>query len=94
MLNNNEKSKLRGFGQQLKPLFQVGKDGVSENLIKTLNDSLEAHELVKLNALKSCPVAIQEIALDLSAATKSEIIQIIGHTVVLYRRSRKNKYEM
>lgn len=94
MLNNNDKSKLRGFGQQLKPLFQIGKDGVSENLIKTLNDSLEAHELVKCNALKSCPVTIQEIALDLSAATKSEIIQIIGHTVVLYRRSRKNKYEM
>ena len=94
MLNNQEKSKLRAMGQKLKSLFQIGKDGISENLIKTLNDSLEAHELVKLNALKSCPTPIQEIAIELSAQTKSEIIQIIGHTVVLYRRSKKNKCEM
>ena len=89
MLSKSDKTKLRGMGQKLRPLFQIG-----ENLCATLSDSLEAHELVKLNALKTCPVGIQEAALDLSAATNSEIVQIIGKTVVLYRRSKKNKCEL
>ena len=94
MFSKSDKTKLRGMGQKLRPLFQIGKDGITENLCATLSDSLEAHELVKLNALKTCPVGIQEAALDLSAATNSEIVQIIGKTVVLYRRSKKNKCEL
>ncbi len=94
MLTKQDKAKLRSMGQKLRPLFQIGKDGVTENLCNTLSDSLEAHELVKLNALKTCPVTIQEAAIDLAAATNSEIIQIIGKTVLLYRRSKKNKLEL
>ena len=52
MLTNKQKSTLRSMANSLRPLFQVGKDGVSHNLINTLSDSLEAHELVKLNILK------------------------------------------
>lgn len=94
MLTNKEKAKLRGMAQTLRPLFQIGKDGVTENFCMTLSDSLEAHELVKISALKTSPIDIQEAAIELSAATHSEIIQIIGKTVVLYRRSKKNKCEM
>lgn len=90
MLTSKQKSELRSMAQTRKSLFQIGKDGVTENLCKTLNDSLEAHELVKCNALKTCPVSIQQVAIDCAAATHSEIVQIIGHTFVLYRRSKKN----
>lgn len=91
MLTKQEKKTLRSMAHGLKALFQVGKDGISENLIKTLNDSLEAHELVKLSLLKTCPISVQEAALDLASGTHSDVVQIIGRTLVLYRRSDKNK---
>ena len=94
MLTGKQKSELRGIAQTRKALFQIGKDAISENLIKTLQDSLEAHELVKLSLLKTCPITPNEAAIELSAATHSEVVQIIGHTVILYRRSKKNKVEI
>lgn len=90
MLSGKEKNKLRGIAQTRKALFQIGKDGVSENMIKTIGDSLEAHELVKISMLKTCAVEPREAAFDLAAGTHSEIVQIIGRTIILYRRSKKN----
>ena len=53
MLNARDKKILRAQAQQYRSLFQIGKDGISDNLIATLDDSLRAHELVKLNLLKT-----------------------------------------
>lgn len=94
MLTNKEKQKLRKVAQQRKALFQIGKDNISQNLILTLQDSLEAHELVKVSLLRTCALSPREAALDLAAGTNSEIVQIIGHTVTLYRRSKKNLMEL
>lgn len=94
MLTKKEKTQLRGIAQATRPLFQMGKDAISSNMIKTVNDSIEAHELVKISMLKSCELSVQEAALDMSAATKSEIVQTIGRTFTLYRRSKKNKLGM
>ena len=58
--------------------------------MKTVHDSLEAHELVKLNLLKTCALSVNEAAVELSAATHSEIVQVIGRTFTLYRKSKKN----
>lgn len=94
MLTKIEKQKLRTIANGRSALFQIGKDGLTSNIIKTVSDSLEAHELVKINLLKTCPTDVKEVALDVSAGTRSEIVQTIGHTFVLYRRSKKNKLEM
>lgn len=94
MLTNKDKQKLRGVAQTRRALFQIGKDNISENMIKTISDSLEAHELVKISMLKTCTMAPREAALDLCAGTNSEIVQIIGKTIVLYRRSKKNLMEL
>lgn len=94
MLSSKEKAKLRGIAQKRRALFQVGKDNVSENMIKTVDDSLLAHELIKVSMLKTCSLTPNEAAFDLAAGTKSEIVQIIGRTIVLYRRSKKNLMEM
>lgn len=94
MLTGKQKRELRAIAQQRKALFQIGKDAVSENMIKTIGDSLEAHELVKISLLKTCPISVNEAAIEIGAATHSEIIQVIGRTFVLYRRSKKNKLEM
>ena len=80
MLTSQNKKYLRKLGMDYKSLFQIGKDGLSDNLMDTLSDSLEAHELVKCNLLKTC-----------ARATGSEVVHIVGHTFLLYRRSKENK---
>lgn len=94
MLSGKQKSKLRGIAQTTKPLFQIGKEDISENMIKTISDSLEAHELVKVSLLKTTSLSANEAAVTISAATHSDIVQVIGKTFTLYRRSKKNKLEM
>ena len=75
--------------QQYRSLFQIGKDGISDNLIATLDDSLRAHELVKLNLLKSAPLSTAEAAQMLAQATDSELVHSIGRTFVLYRAAAR-----
>jgi RNA-binding protein len=91
MLIGKQKRQLRGLANKLKALFQVGKEGVSYNLFNTISDALEVHELVKISVLKNCPTDVREIAFDISSNTNSEIVQIIGRTIVIYRESEKNK---
>lgn len=81
---------LRKEAQSYRSLFQIGKDGIQDNLVNTLEDSLTAHELVKLNLLKTAPITTKEAAEILANETGSEIVHIVGHTFVLYRRSKKN----
>ena len=90
MLDAKDKKKLRKEAQDRRSLFQIGKDGIGDKLIDTLEDYLRAHELVKLNLLKSAPLTTAEAAEILAQETGSEIVHIIGHTFVLYRRSKKN----
>lgn len=61
MLTSQNKKYLRKLGMDYKSLFQIGKDGLSDNLMDTLSDSLEAHELVKCNLLKTCPVDARQL---------------------------------
>ena len=91
MLTGKQKQFLRALANSRRPLFQVGKDGVTANVINTVSDSLEAHELIKISILKTCGEDVREVALDLSAGTRSQIVQIIGRTVILYRESRDKK---
>lgn len=89
MLLTKQKVKLRSLAMELRPIFQVGKEGISDNLIKGLNDALEAHELIKISVLKNCSINIKEIAYDIANYTNSELIQIIGRNIVFYRKSKK-----
>ena len=93
MLDKKKKQQLRAMGNTLKATVQIGKDGLSDNVIDMCERSLEAHELVKIAILKSCLVAVNEIALDLSANTDSDIVHIIGRTILLYRQSEKRKIQ-
>ena len=94
MLNNKQKRFLKAEGNSLRAIFQVGKDGTTPNLFKTIDDSLTAHELIKISTLKTCPQDVREVAIEIAAATKSEIVQIIGRTVLLYRASKERKIQL
>lgn len=94
MLNNKQKSFLKAQANSLNAIFQVGKDGCTYNLFKTVDDSLTAHELIKISVLKTCPSDVREVAFDIAASTKSEVVQIIGRTIILYRPSKERKIQL
>jgi RNA-binding protein len=94
MLKTKQKVKLRSLAMTLRPIFQIGKDGLSDNLIIGLNDALEAHELIKISVLKNCTLNIKEVAFDIASKTNSELIQIIGRNIVFYRQSKKQLIEL
>lgn len=91
MLSNANKKKLRTLAMNYRALYQIGKDGLSFNLINSLDDALEAHELVKCSLLKTCPIEVREAAIECASHTHSEVVHIVGHTFILYRRSKENK---
>ena len=89
MLNGKQKRYLRAMAVNARPIFQIGKDGLSENIYVSLNEALKARELVKVNMLKTCDVDMNEVAIELCAHTGSELVQKIGKTLVLYKRNSK-----
>ncbi len=91
MLNGKQKRFLRDLASQEKALFQVGKEGLSENLYITVRNALKARELVKISVLKSCPVEMNEVKIEIAANTGSELVQSIGRTLVYYKASKEKK---
>lgn len=91
MLTGKQKRFLRAKAHHLQPIFQVGKGGISQNMLKQLEDALEARELIKISILQNCEYDKDEVAEELSAGTKSELVQVIGRMIVLYKESSENK---
>ena len=89
-LNSKQRAKLRGLASEMPAIIQVGKGGVGDNLIKQLDDALEARELVKIRLLANFDGEPQDLANDLANITNSEVVQKIGNVVVFYRLSKKN----
>lgn len=91
MLTSKQKSYLRGLAQTERSLFQIGKESITENLINTVDAALRKRELIKITVLKNAPDDIQEAAFDLARLTGSELVQVIGRQIVLYRRSKEHR---
>ena len=91
MLRGKQKRFLRAKAHHLSPIFQVGKGGVNENMIKQISEALEVRELLKISILQNCDEDKDTVASGLVNGTKSELVQIIGNTIVLYKESRENK---
>lgn len=89
-MNTKERSKLRSIAQTIEPIGQIGKGGVSENMLKGLSDALDARELIKLTVLKNSDDEARFLADDIAAELNAEVVCTIGRKIVLYRRSDKN----
>ena len=94
MLTGKQKRYLRGIGHNLNAIFQIGKDGVHQSQVDSIDDALTAHELIKVKILESCMQSKNEIAIELSMRTKADVVQILGRTILLYRRSEKEIYRL
>jgi len=91
VLTGKQKRYLRALAVNKKAIFQIGKDGLSKELIQGLNDALKKQELVKLSVLKTCDTDMNELELDIISGTKAELVQKIGKTLVLYKKSKEPK---
>jgi RNA-binding protein len=91
MLTGKQKRFLRAKAHHLKPIFQVGKGGVNENMIKQIVDALEARELIKVSVLQNCEEDRHVVAGQLAQGARAELVQVIGNTIVLYKESKENK---
>ena len=91
MLTGKQKRFLRAEAHHLDPIFQVGKGGINGAMITQLRDVLEARELIKVRILDNCEEDKHVVAEELAGATRAELVQLIGLTIVLYKESRNNK---
>lgn len=91
LLTGKQRSYLKSIANNLDPLFQIGKNGLSENFIKQVDEALENRELVKINVLKNCMEEPNDIANDLVEELNAEFVQSIGRKIVIYRESEENK---
>lgn len=91
MLTGKQKRFLRSKAHHLNPIFQVGKGGVNENMVRQINEALEARELIKVSILQNCDEDKDTVAQQLVEGCHAELVQIIGLTIVLYKESRENK---
>ena len=88
-MTTKQRSKLRSLAQNIEPVGQVGKGGLSENMISGLSDALEKRELVKITVFNNAEDDISDIAAELAEKLGAEVVCVIGRKVVLYRLSHK-----
>ncbi len=87
-MTGKERAAFRSQANTLEPLFQIGKGGMSDAIIKQTDDALRARELIKVKVLlESTPITPRQAADELAAATGAEVIQVIGGVIVLWRYS-------
>ncbi len=91
MLTSKQRAYLRGLASVEPTIMQIGKGGISENLIKTVGDALEARELIKMSVLENSGEAARDMANELAEATGADVVGVIGRKIILYRESDKNK---
>lgn len=87
MLTGKEKRFLRSKAHHLRPIFQVGKFGVNDNMIEQLKDALEKRELIKVSVLQNCLEDKHTVAEKIVEGTKAAVVQIIGNNITLYKKS-------
>ncbi|MHA7963872.1 ribosome assembly RNA-binding protein YhbY [Paenibacillus sp. CAU 1782] len=91
MLTGKQKRYLRSQAHHLDPIFQVGKGGTNEHLVRHIQEALEVRELIKVSVLNNCLDDPREIGAEVSQSAGAELVQVIGKTIVLYKESRDHK---
>ena len=88
-MTGKQKSFLRGQAHGLQPIIQIGKQGVTETVLDTILNALEARELIKISVLQNCMAEPKEIADLIAQQTNAQIVQVIGRVIIAYKKSSK-----
>ena len=89
-MTSKQRAYLRGLANNIDAIFQIGKNGINDNLIKQLNDALEARELIKITVLETAPDSAKALSFEISESTNSAVIQVIGNKITLFRQRKKD----
>ncbi|MCO5385743.1 MAG: ribosome assembly RNA-binding protein YhbY [Desulfosporosinus sp.] len=88
MLTGKQKRYLRAMGNEMVPILQVGKGGITESVITQTNQTIDARELIKGRVLQNCMEEPKSVATELADQTGSELVQVIGRNFLLYKPSK------
>jgi len=87
MITTKQRAYLRGLANKENSIIQIGKGGLTDNLVKTISDALEARELVKITVLETASDTPADLMKQLVPALKCEAVQVVGRKVIVYRES-------
>ena len=94
-ITSKQRAQLRGLAMQQDTIIQVGKGGITDNIVTQMNDALKARELVKGRVLENSLLTAREACDQLAATCRAEPVQVIGSKFVLYKRNeQKPKIEL
>jgi RNA-binding protein len=85
-LSQKQQNHLRGLGHHLDPIVHVGKEGITDGLCDAINGALDQHELLKLRLSEHAPGDRHELATEIAGRCRAALVQVIGRTLLLYRR--------
>jgi RNA-binding protein len=90
-MTTKQRAYLKSLAMTMDPIYQIGKSALTPEITQGVSDALEARELIKINVLKNCMDDPKEMAQMLAERTHSELVQVIGKKIVLYRESKDKK---
>lgn len=89
-MTSKERAYLKGLAMNINPIFNVGKQSITPELTEAINEALEKRELIKVGVLKNCMDDPGEIAQVIAERTKSQVVQVIGKKIVLFKKRKKD----
>lgn len=90
-MTSKQRAYLKSLAMKLDPVFNVGKASITPEFTTAIAEVLETRELIKISVLKNCLDEPREIAEVLAERTHSQVVQVIGKKIVLYKESKENK---
>lgn len=90
-MTTKQRAYLKGLAMNIEPVLQLGKGCVTPEFTAAADEALEARELIKIHILQNCADDSKEMAQMLAERTRSEVVQVIGRMIVLYRESKTKK---
>lgn len=91
MLTSKQKRYLKAEAHHLQPVFQVGKGGINDHLIRHITEAIEFRELMKISVLSNYTEDRNELAQEIAERAEAELVQVIGGVIVLYKESKEHK---
>lgn len=89
-MTSKQRAYLKGLAMNINPIFNVGKSSLTPELTEAVNEALDKRELIKVGVLKNCMDDPNEIARVMAERTRSEVVQVIGKKIVLYKKPKKD----
>lgn len=86
-MTSKERAELKSKAMKLDSIFQIGKSSLTPQMIEAVRDAIHSRELIKLNVLKNCMDDPRELAQVIAERTGSEVVQVIGKKIVLYKKN-------